>query len=614
MSYAQYDPEFREWLNGQVPYTSDAIRILFQEDQTFSERFNTYLDGIQNWFGGWFSPNDAPPIKKVEIAPVLKKEIVPYTVTTSDKPKKNETKSESPKANTPQKLADLEAEITRHTKNAVETYNQAVNAIRDQARFVQELVSSDLNRLPPQLWPTLKEKSEICYNLLETAEENARNAKARMDEIERVLSSGEVAAPASVKEHLERNIKRMKTDIEKACQESEDEKLNSNVTKGLWSKVQEARRHWQEELETLFPGVNLDDQNIAGIANEIGQFALHSYVNVQYYQKELAKLEMTADKKLRDAIEKSTKSNDTSALVAAAVEVELESERRELDVQYQRKSMELRAACEQEIRKQLRVQTEIQSDHLRDSIKLKETEIERALRRELGNVLTEENTKYQLMLATLLGRMRGIQQGLQDFVKVDKSAQEAQDLWIACQVLYRNIQSSTGMQPLANEINSIQKIAESDDLVNAVVKTLPSEVITRGVYPLRILRERFLKVEKVARTLAAVPEDGGSLPLYLLSWVQSNLMWSDSELITKEELEDLPTAHEHLNNYDLLSRARFWVDRGDLTQALRYMNLLDGASKTVASEWMKEVRVYLECQQAATALITHASAKGLMYS
>lgn len=614
LSYAQYDPEFREWLNGQVPYTSDAIRILFQEDQTFSERFNTYLDGIQNWFGGWFSPNDAPPIKKVEIAPVLKKEIVPYTVTTSDKPKKNETKSESPKANTPQKLADLEAEITRHTKNAVETYNQAVNAIRDQARFVQELVSSDLNRLPPQLWPTLKEKSEICYNLLETAEENARNAKARMDEIERVLSSGEVAAPASVKEHLERNIKRMKTDIEKACQESEDEKLNSNVTKGLWSKVQEARRHWQEELETLFPGVNLDDQNIAGIANEIGQFALHSYVNVQYYQKELAKLEMTADKKLRDAIEKSTKSNDTSALVAAAVEVELESERRELDVQYQRKSMELRAACEQEIRKQLRVQTEIQSDHLRDSIKLKETEIERALRRELGNVLTEENTKYQLMLATLLGRMRGIQQGLQDFVKVDKSAQEAQDLWIACQVLYRNIQSSTGMQPLANEINSIQKIAESDDLVNAVVKTLPSEVITRGVYPLRILRERFLKVEKVARTLAAVPEDGGSLPLYLLSWVQSNLMWSDSELITKEELEDLPTAHEHLNNYDLLSRARFWVDRGDLTQALRYMNLLDGASKTVASEWMKEVRVYLECQQAATALITHASAKGLMYS
>lgn len=75
--------------------------------------------------------------------------------------------------------------------------------------------------------------------------------------------------------------------------------------------------------------------------------------------------------------------------------------------------MELRAACEQEIRKQLRVQTEIQADHLRDSIKLREMEIERSHRRELGKVLTEENAKYQMLLAALLGRMRGIHQGLQ---------------------------------------------------------------------------------------------------------------------------------------------------------------------------------------------------------
>lgn len=57
--------------------------------------------------------------------------------------------------------------------------------------------------------------------------------------------------------------------------------------------------------------------------------------------------------------------------------------------------------------------------------------------------------------------------------------------------------------------------------------------------------------------LAVLPESGGSLPMYLLSWLQSNLIWSGSERITQAELEDKPTAHEHLNNYDLLSRARF---------------------------------------------------------
>ena len=79
--------------------------------------------------------------------------------------------------------------------------------------------------------------------------------------------------------------------------------------------------------------------------------------------------------------------------------------------------MELRAACEHEIRKQLRIQTEIQADHLRDSIKLKEMEIERTHRRELGKVLAEENTKYQTYLAALLGRMQGIQHGLQGVCK-----------------------------------------------------------------------------------------------------------------------------------------------------------------------------------------------------
>ncbi|XP_034255135.1 MICOS complex subunit Mic60 [Thrips palmi] len=614
MSYAKFDPDFREWLNTQVPYSSDAINILFQEDQTISERIDNFLTSIQDWFGGWFSSDNSQPITKVNIPPVEKKEVVPYTVTTIDKPKKQETKSEVPKAVTPTKVADLEREITKSTTVAVETYGKAINAIREQARFVQELVTSDLNRLQPELWSNLKEKSKNCEQLLTSAEENAKNAQVKMQEVEKLLSSGELEAPASVKEHLERNIKRMKADIEKACQETENEKFNTSVTKGLWSRVQEARKYWQDELEVLFPGLNLDDKNFTAMSDEIGQFVLYSYINVQYFQKELAKLEINADKKLRDAIAKSTAANDSSALVSAAVEVELANERRELDLKYQRKSMELRAACEQEIRKQLRIQTEVQADHLRDSIKLREMEIERSHRRELGKVLTEENAKYQMLLAALLGRMRGIHQGLQDFVKVDKSAQEAQDLWTACQILYRNLQSPKGPQPLANEVNSIQKIAESDELVKTVLKSLPSEVSTRGVYPLRVLRERFLKVEKAARTLAAVPEDGGVLPLYLLSWVQSKLMWSDSELITQEELEDKPTAHELLTNYDLLSRARFWVDRGDLAQALRYMNLLDGASKSIAIDWMKEARIYLECQQAATVLVTHASAKGLMFS
>ena len=58
---------------------------------------------------------------------------------------------------------------------------------------------------------------------------------------------------------------------------------------------------------------------------------------------------------------------------------------------------------------------------------------------------------------------------------------------------------------------------------------------------------------------------------------------------------------------------RFWLDRGDLAQTLRYMNLLQGASRKVAGDWLKEARLLLETQQAVNVLMAHAAANGLRY-
>lgn len=58
---------------------------------------------------------------------------------------------------------------------------------------------------------------------------------------------------------------------------------------------------------------------------------------------------------------------------------------------------------------------------------------------------------------------------------------------------------------------------------------------------------------------------------------------------------------------------RYWLDRGDFAQSLKYMNLLKGAPRTVAKQWMNETRILLETQQAANTLMAHAASGGLMY-
>lgn len=73
----------------------------------------------------------------------------------------------------------------------------------------------------------------------------------------------------------------------------------------------------------------------------------------------------------------------------------------------------------------------------------------------------------------------------------------------------------------------------------------------------------------------------------------------------------IKTRVKQKNNNDL--PFRYWIERGNLIQALKYMNLLKGASRYVASDWLKEARLLLETQQATNTLMAHAAASGLSF-
>lgn len=62
-----------------------------------------------------------------------------------------------------------------------------------------------------------------------------------------------------------------------------------------------------------------------------------------------------------------------------------------------------------------------------------------------------------------------------------------------------------------------------------------------------------------------------------------------------------------------LHRCRYYVDRGNFTQALRYANLLKGASRKIAGDWINETRLLLETQQAVNVLLAHAATSGLAF-
>lgn len=85
---------------------------------------------------------------------------------------------------------------------------------------------------------------------------------------------------------------------------------------------------------------------------------------------------------------------------------------------------------------------------------------------------------------------------------------------------------------------------------------LPDLAKKRGVYPENAIRERFLRVEQLARRLALVPEKDATIASYVLSYLQSMLIISPKELISQAELNNEPVDFNQLSTFDILNRAR----------------------------------------------------------
>lgn len=89
-----------------------------------------------------------------------------------------------------------------------------------------------------------------------------------------------------------------------------------------------------------------------------------------------------------------------------------------------------------------------------------------------------------------------------------------------------------------------------------VLQNLSKEAENRGVFPEDALRERFLKVEKIARRLALVPEENAGVGTYLLSYLQSMFILSSDEPLSKDELQNKVVDFSKMDTYDILNRAR----------------------------------------------------------
>lgn len=283
---------------------------------------------------------------------------------------------------------------------------------------------------------------------------------------------------------------------------------------------------------------------------------------------------------------------------------------------FHRRLNALKEKLESDLRLQLKRQAEAHADHVNDALDVQFQELSRKHARELDESVEKAVLRQREELAAVLGHVRGLQDALEARAGMDKAAVEAQELWLASSALEQAINRGDGnYKSIVKEVNALKIALEKarpggqDPFVKTIIEAIPSDAVKApGLCDASHLKERFLKVEKLAKRTAMIGDEGGSIFKYALSYLQSLFILEPS----RDEIPSKFTATnvDALDTFDIVWLARAALERDDLEQAVRYMTLLRGEPGKLAGDWVSDARTLLETRQAVSALMSHAAAIG----
>ncbi|XP_048249349.1 MICOS complex subunit MIC60-1-like [Haliotis rufescens] len=631
VGYAWYDPSFKKTLEDNIPYSKDAFGYIFP-----------YLP-------------DPASFKTVE-APAPKSEVKPLEsrVTKSSQkptptpqpapkpaPKKEEkvdpaVEKERQKRETQRQLKEKEADNA--AQNAaleviLENLAEATNDLVRQATDAQKRVVDTTKTHTQLLRKAMDDTKEILqkdsqWQEVSTAFENREDAfkeskttvysaRQNLEKLRAAIADGKQnvvtkknKALISAQETLNKHL----AELGQASSQVSRAESEAKVMSRYKDLVDKGRKQFQKELESILPDVKLGDKKGKKLTEEeLNSLIAHAHRRIEQLQKQLAEQLALESQHIDKALEQQVKEDEK--LAAMRVKMEAEKMQGDFGVEKEKWASEARVEFEQELRQQLARQAAAHSDHLKDVLNVQHEELDQQFEREMHTRILEERQTFQTEVAGWIARLKGIETAVDGRAEAEKIARNAQELWLACIALNgairlgreEGVEWEDKIKPLANEIVTISDASGQHPFVETIIRTIPEEALKRGVWTEESLKERFPKVKRICKRVAMVDETGGTLFKYFLSYIQSFFIFDSVYAKSLDDEIDL----DKFDTFAILAHAEFWLEKGDMDQAIRFLNQLQGAPRRVASDWIKEAKLMAETRQAAYALMAFASASGL---
>lgn len=647
VGYAWYDNTFRSQIEDHVPYSKQAFNYIFKYLPSMGDSVPEKSQSLA------LTPEEIKEhslVKKKEplavgsIKSPEQDEQVSKTDVVSKKDEKKskktlaEEKKQKEKEETERIIRDKEFEqaaendaienilkaVLTDAENAViiatELQTAAAAATRDHTKKLRQAM--DLHGEDKESeWEAATTAFAAKSSALSRAEQAAGIARAELENAQAVIEAGKsnnLTKKNKALRDTEKKLNSLNYDLKKAISENTKAQSEAQVMSEYRNLVKKGREQFRKEVESLTPEVFLGKKGSKLSEEELNALIAHAHRRIDQLQRQLAEQLVSEQLRIDAALEKQREADEK----LLEERIKHERERLETDFMLTKDQWELDARInfELELRQQLMRQAAAHSDHLTEVLKVQEKELGEKFDKILEEKLAEQRLKFQNKIAGWIARLKGIEAAVDSHADLERQARKAQELWLACQMLYNTIENGPNipedvadstdrdkyedrMRPLVDEFMAILDAGSNHPFVNAVLETIPNEAIKRGVWTEKELFNRFDKVHKVCRRVALVDETGGTLFNFFLSYLQSLFVFTTAKPFSSTDKVDV----NQLDTFVILDNAKYHLEQGDLETALRFMNQLTGEPRKVAADWIQEARLLLETRQAADALLAHAS-------
>ncbi|KAF0762719.1 MICOS complex subunit Mic60-like [Aphis craccivora] len=645
--YSKNDPKFRELLTNNIPGVDKFIKVCLFEDTEFIDQSKK--------IGGRIVCKVAQQVKSIKESigidqkhNVVEKTVdqiksninsFPSSVSNNEqsipkekqepKQSKNQPQNESIKTNVVQSkppaeklqelppaplnlpphqytLEELESEILKNSSLGISALKSATEAINDYYEKVYKLIKSTTENIDPNLSVKLQILEDNKNKIYNNAYENASKYRKEILEKQKLLNNSKFEETS---DKLAKTIHRTNEALEELKNASiklENVEHKLGYINKYKSNISEAQASLIAELESLFPGSDITQHKINVNNNDFDIFLLYALKKLNYYKDNLSKQEANLDRKINNAMN----SDFLNVETINEMNSRLNSEIHQLDEQFKHQLNQFNINVDDDLKEQLKAHKKAHADLITKAVDFTKEEFENRVRQELSAIEKLERQKYQSQLDSLKSELQSVVNNLTREVEKEKKIFANKSIWEASKFLKSSLGSSDNEQPInvKDQINAIKKLGASDSIVEEVMSSVPLKAIENGVLSKGQLKENFNQVEKRVYETALIPDDSFSLPLMAFSYLASLFVVHHSHIspneVNNEEFDPL-----ELNTYEIVERARYCVDRDNILQALRYLNLLTGCSRVVAKEWIKEATVFLETNQAIDLLLSYTTSK-----